>query len=253
VPAPSGPEVGARLIALGASNLTRGLATVVRDSRGLGAPVAVYAALGHGRSYGISSRFCGRTLPGIAGCGLWDALESGPKTKALVTDIGNDVLYDVPVGQILAWVELCVDRLVSLGAEVVVTDLPLASIERLSHAAFLLFRSILVPGCRLSFGVVKERARALNDGVVALAERRRVALVRLRPEWYRGDPIHIRPHFWGPAWREILGTREKTDSQKLNALRLYWARPARQRLLGMEFHRAQPAIRLRGGGSVSLY
>ena len=70
------PEVG-RVVALGASNLTRGFQTIVSTARSMWGPdVEVLAALGHGRSYGAPSRIVFRTLPSILKSGLWDELES---------------------------------------------------------------------------------------------------------------------------------------------------------------------------------
>jgi hypothetical protein len=88
-----------RIVALGASNLTRGFQTVVATARSMAGPRAeVVAALGHGRSYGMASRLMVRTLPGILQSGLWHQLEVLPPapTRALVTDVGNDVLYGMP-------------------------------------------------------------------------------------------------------------------------------------------------------------
>ena len=90
------------MVALGASNLTRGLQTVVSTARTAWGPdVQVVAALGHGRSYGATSAFLVRRLPGILRSGLWAELESAPAvpTKALVTDVGNDILYGFGVEQ----------------------------------------------------------------------------------------------------------------------------------------------------------
>ena len=68
-------QVG-RVVALGASNLTRGFQTVVDSARSVWGPgVEVLAALGHGRSYGAPSRFIARTLPGILKSGLWAELQ----------------------------------------------------------------------------------------------------------------------------------------------------------------------------------
>ena len=68
--------------------------------------------MGLGRSYGQRSTVLGRSLPGITECGLWPALQhgSGP-VHALITDVGNDVIYGVPVDRIVAWGSTCVDRL----------------------------------------------------------------------------------------------------------------------------------------------
>jgi hypothetical protein len=95
----------ARVVALGASNLTRGFHEVVSASRAAWGPdVQILAALGHGRSYGARSRLLTRRLPGILDSGLWPALEAMPAvpTRALVTDVGNDILYGYPPAQTLA-------------------------------------------------------------------------------------------------------------------------------------------------------
>ena len=61
----------------------------------------------------------GRELPGITTCGLWDALAARPpaRTAALVTDVGNDLLYGAPVAAILDWVAECLDRLAAQCAD----------------------------------------------------------------------------------------------------------------------------------------
>jgi hypothetical protein len=63
----------------------------------------------------------------------------------LVTDVGNDILYGFSAEQTLAWVAEALDRLSRVTQDIVLTDLPLASIRRLSNLKFLAFRSILVP------------------------------------------------------------------------------------------------------------
>src|SRR5215831_6744908 len=125
----------ARVVALGASNLTRGFQTVVSTARAAwGSEVEVFGALGHGRSYGAHSRVFFRRLPGILESGLWSELESRPAlpTRALVTDVGNDILYGFSADQTLAWVEETLRRLRTVTSDIVVTGLPLASIRRLS-------------------------------------------------------------------------------------------------------------------------
>jgi hypothetical protein len=253
-----------RLVLLGASNLTRGFAALVNLARvRADGPIEVFGALGHGRSYGIESRILGRGLPGILGCGLWRALDVRPpaRTQAWITDVGNDVLYEVPVPTILDWVSECAARLRRLGSAVTLTDLPLFTIERLSPARFLFFRTLFVPACRLSLAEVIDRSMALNEGLLALARSESHALIRLKPEWYGLDPIHIRPRFWREAWSEILGgdspgrdpSPSDSPSPAIGALRLYLARPERRSLMGMEQRCPQPAVRAEDGTSIWLY
>ncbi len=253
-----------RVVALGASNLTRGFRLVVaRAERHFSGPVEVVAALGHGRSYASRAAFLGRRLPGILECGVWRRLGEAPRlpTRALVTDVGNDILYGAPPDAILGWVRECVQRLKAHGAEVVLTDLPMASLSRLESPRFVVFRSILVPSCRLSLAEAQSRAFDVQEGLVRLAAEESVDLVRLRSEWYGIDPIHIRPRHWAAAWDEIFGggsrlpgaPSPRSGPRFVDWLRLYVARPETWWLLGSERHGRQPAVTLPGGTSVFLF
>src|SRR5215212_11255282 len=134
-----------RVILLGASNLTRSFPTVVATVRQTWSePVEIMAAMGHGRSYGQDSSVLGRKFSGIFPCALWRDLQTRPSlpTAALVTDIGNDMLYGVSSDQLLDWVERCLDRLDEVGAATIVTQLPTESLERLGKVRFQLFRRL---------------------------------------------------------------------------------------------------------------
>ena len=127
-----------RLIALGASNLARGMGSAVAVAcETWGPQVEVVGAFGPGRSYGMPSSLVGRTLPGILECGVWSALDGLPpaRTRALVTDVGNDILYHVPVPRIVSWVDEAVARLGALTDDGVITGLPLARIRLLSPSS----------------------------------------------------------------------------------------------------------------------
>jgi hypothetical protein len=249
----------ARVIALGASNLTRGFQTVVSTTRAAWGPdVEVVAALGHGRSYGAYSRFAVRTLPGILQSGLWQRLESSPSvpTRALVTDVGNDILYGFSPTQTLEWTGEAVRRLEQFTQDIVLTDLPVHAIRRLSEAKFLFLRSVLVPSCRRSLRDVQQAAERVSDGLATLAADRGITFFRLNPAWYGYDPIHIRPSQWRPAWQEILGSppeARRNRGARLEAVRLYFTPPERQWLFGLERCTPQAGLKLPSGPRVRLY
>ena len=249
----------ARIVALGASNLTRGFRTIVSTARSVwGLEVEILAALGHGRSYGASSQFLFRTLPGILKAGLWAELERRPPmmTRALVTDVGNDILYGFSVERTLGWVEEVFRRLAQVTQDIVLTGLPLASVCRLSHLKFLAFRSLLVPSCRLTLTEVIERAERVNEGLVGLSNAHGVKFVQLSPAWYGFDPIHVRPSYWRTAWQEILGERVPGPCEVRSvaeAVRLCLMRPERRSLFGVEQVTPQSGVALQSGGQVWLY
>ncbi|MHC5001525.1 MAG: hypothetical protein ACYTJ0_00210, partial [Planctomycetota bacterium] len=192
--ASTAPAQRPRVVLLGASNLTRGISTVVQTIRlVLDGPVEVLAAIGHGRSYGAPSTVCGRTLPGIVECDLWSRLERGPgPLYALMTDIGNDVAYGHEPATITGWLEQCLDRLAESEARIVVTGLPLESIDRLSPLRFRVARTLLFPGRRLELEDARRTVRALDDAVRRLAGHYAARVVPLPGRWYGLDPVHIR-------------------------------------------------------------
>ena len=133
-----------RVVLLGASNIALSFPSIVRRlAGGLPGPLEIFAAFGHGRSYCTWSRVLFRGLPGIDRCGLWADLERGRgrinrrRTVALLTDIGNDLIY----GSASDVIERRIDAVPDDGwprtePELVITRLPLASIERLSALRF---------------------------------------------------------------------------------------------------------------------
>lgn len=249
----------ARIVALGASNLTRGFRTIVSTSRSVWGPdVEILAAFGHGRSYGAPSQFLFRTLPGILKSGLWTELERRPPmmTRALVTDVGNDILYGFSVERTLGWIEEVLRRLRRVTQDIVLTGLPLAAVYRLSRIKFLVFRSMLVPSCRLTLAQVIENAERVNEGLLRLSQMYGAKFVHLHPAWYGFDPIHVRPSCWRTAWQEILGESvpgSREVRSMVESVRLYLMRPERRSIFGIEQVTPQSGVALRPGGQVWLY
>ena len=249
-----------RIVAVGASNLTRGFHTIVATARSAWGPeVEVIAALGHGRSYGGPSTFVVRRLPGILQSGLWRELESHAPapTRALVTDVGNDIMYGFPPAQILEWVDECVARLQQFTSDVVVTGLPHAAVAGLPAGRYLLFRTMFFPRCRLTLDQMMRAGVEVDAGLQAIAGSRGAAFLRLKPEWYGIDPIHIRPGMWDAAWREILCGEAPVPAggraTRREAVRLYCLQPERAAFLGRERRTPQRGVALRRGGRVWLY
>jgi hypothetical protein len=258
------PEFSNQLVLLGASNLTRGLATVLETAQLIcGSPTRILVAAGHGRSYGVSSHFLFRSLPGISGCGLWNDLETGPKlpTFALLTDLGNDLAYEKSVDEITGWVLSCIERLAEYQARIIITALPLQNLERLTPTVFGLFRAMFFPRRHLTLQQALDRARAINDVLHRLASKRGITLVEQRPEWYGIDPIHIRRRCISIAYDQILshwisshhagrcpsgfGIRER--------LRFFHLSPQQRRLLGFDRYSQQPTGVFPDGSTISLY
>ena len=252
-----------RVVLLGASNLTRGCHTVLQTARQVwGGPLDLLAAWGRGRSFGWNSQFLGRTLPGIISCGLWNALDQRPKLPlaALVTDIGNDLLYGAEPQLIAQWVETCLVRLIDRDARITMTQLPMRNIETLSPRRFEFFRRLLFPGKPLDFSVIVDRAKQLDRMLRELAVQHQVTTVEQEVEWYGLDPIHVSMRHWKPVWKKIFFHWEPASERPLSVqrslsrwVRLHLLAQEERRLFGRLQRRAQPSARFFGDVTLSLY
>lgn len=246
-----------RLVALGASNLARGFGALVAATRvAWGGPFDVVSAFGPGRSYGMTSSLLGRRLPAILDCGLWAALDAQPRarTLALVTDVGNDILYEADPDRILGWVEEAVVRVRRHADDVAIAGLPLARIRGLSGPAFLFFRSVLVPQCRLSRAETLARSERIDAALRAIAHRHGARFVELPLEWYGADPVHVRPSAWSAAWSTIAGFEGvAARAAAWETLRLFMMKPELRSWLGVTQRGRQPGLVLPGGVSVAAY
>lgn len=198
-----------RLILLGASNVTIAFPLIVESLRAsFGEPIELIAAHGHGRSFGKRSRVLWRDLPGISVCRMWDELDRRPPSPhpplALMTDIGNDLLYGVRPPQLLEWVETCMQRLQAAGAELAVALPPRDSVLRISAARYYATRAIFFPGGGPGWSDMQQMFHEVDAGLLELTGRYGAATIRPEPRWYGIDPIHIRKSARRTAWETIL-------------------------------------------------
>ena len=240
-----------RVIALGASNLTRGLRTVVSLGRTTwGHDTEVIAALGLGRSYGSYHRLGVRGLPGILDCGIWRALEAMPtssstKTIGIVSDVGNDIMYGFPPDRILRWVTEAVTRLQRHTDAIALTGLPVDNPARVSDLQFRTMRAVMFPSSPQTLDGVKRDVPVVQAGLERLAAERGLRLVQLRPEWYGIDPVHFRHPFWRRVWGEFLGLDAATWEQPaepggvLESARLWLRADEHRWLCGIHQHTPQ--------------
>jgi hypothetical protein len=251
-----------RVVFLGASNLTRSFRTALATAHSYcGGPLEVFAALGHGRSYGMASRVLWRGLPGIRECGIWQALAQVPPapTAAAVTDIGNDLLYGAAPATIAEWVAEALVRLAAQNARTTMTMLPLASVARMREWQFHVASRCLFPKCRLGFAEMLDRAQDLNARLRALAAAHGVTTAELPAAWFGFDAIHLRRGAWREAWSEILADWRDDERVVAHAnfshskFALRSLKPAERRMFGKPQRFAQPCATLRDGTTIALY
>ena len=240
------------IVLLGASNLTRGISTVVETLRLMhGSPLRIFTAMGHGRSYGLHSSVLGRSLCSMLECNLWSAVtreSNGHAPRfALLTDIGNDIMYGAMPEQIVGWIEQCIDRLEECGVQHMnITALPTGSLRRVKRWQFAIVRAVLFPSRHIKFETAISRALETQDLIEDLVRQRgpMLRLVQHDGDWYGFDPIHIRRRNWPAAWTRFLAENDHASQRARRSFRR-WQRlrrhmPARYDLFGWPRTCAQP-------------
>jgi hypothetical protein len=224
-------------------------------------PLDVFVAAGHGRSYGRWSRVLARGLPSILDCGLWSAAGAvnARATRALVTDVGNDIAYGAAPAELAGWVETCLDRLGAFQADVVLTLLPTASLARLRKWQYHVFKSVLFPGRRLPFAVLHQRVAEVNARLAEAAGRRGVTVVEPDAAWYGPDAIHVRRDRQLAAARAMLSAwgggrlAGPPPVPEVGRVACRGLSPEWQTICGLPRRRRQPAAVLADGSRISLF
>lgn len=250
-----------RVVVLGASNVSRGLSRLVAvvESRSPGADL--FVAAGHGRGYGVNTRVAARRLPSILGSGLWRGLDrhGGEASLALVTDVGNELLYGARAELVASWVRESIWRIADRGATIAITRLPVASIATVGRLRYRALRTFFVPGCRLSLADLKDAAARLDSHVQSIAGDFGARVIEQPAHWYGLDTLHVRRRHLDDLWNaacDAWGCSSAKPAGRSSAAD--WAKVGTKAaevrsLAGVVRFTPQPVLRLRSGGTLSLY
>ena len=211
---PLHPESPILLILLGASNLSRGCFAFARHMKMClyPRPVEVLIASGPGRAYSVSGGLLNVTYPPIQSSDIFEAAqkksESGYQVVALVTDIGNDIMYDVSAEKVLETIQQIFARLQSMNTEIFYTTLPTV-FETGDHPVwFYILRSLLFPRSTVAYDEAVAGIIEVNQFLRKSASEHCHLIPDL--DRYLGfDEIHygwLRAHnAWSHVARTILG------------------------------------------------
>jgi hypothetical protein len=194
------------VVVLGASNVSRGLPRLAATARVRTAgPLDLFVAAGHGRGYGVSTRVWQRRLPSILSSGVWRALdrERAEEPLAVITDVGNELLYGLGVSAVANAVREAARRLADRGARLAITGLPLAGIAGVGPVRYCLLRTLYVPGCLLGLAELKEATRWLDEELQAIAADTSATFLEQPAEWYGFDALHVRRPHLDALWQRI--------------------------------------------------
>ncbi len=189
----------------------------------------------------------GLRFPGVVHCGLFSALEEAKRSTrsadvlALLTDLGNDLIYGAGVATLSQWIRECVARLRNLGATAAITALPIAGITTLPSWRYQILRPILYPRHTVVQNDLNRSILALQKALEAIETEQQIILLPTEPEWYTFDRFHLRPRALDQAmgmWIDALtqshfgAATGQGIAPTVSALSLYLRRPAEYTFLG---------------------
>ncbi len=196
-------------------------------------PVEVMIATGPGRGYCVPGGLLTVVYPPIQSSRIFEAARekfaSGYRVIALVTDIGNDIMYGVSPEVLIETVQQVFTRLHSMNAEIFYTTLPEKFEKGISPAWFYILRTLLVPGSRVPYEKAIAGITEVNRFLKEFAQKSCHRIPGL--DRYLGfDEIHYGWFSAQKAWTHVAGAMLEvmglSASKKITfpeMLKSYWA------------------------------
>ena len=135
-------------ILLGASNLARsfyGLKSCVTRCL-FPRPVNFIHAMGPGRGYISRGGIFNATYPSIIDCGILETIhkikQPNQRMIALITDIGNDIMYGVPSHEIINGLQFIFNTLDAFEANILITLIPIDLKKDIGEVYFNILRQV---------------------------------------------------------------------------------------------------------------
>jgi hypothetical protein len=194
---------------MGASNLARGYSALVNCLIHClyPHPIEVLHAMGPGRGYFAEGGVFNVSYPPIVDSGIIDAArERQPdisKTLALITDIGNDIMYNVPAAKIIAGLHSIIQELDAMGTEVFVNPIPMVLERDVSERQYRILRRIFFPRSPVTHSGAADAVSKINIFLKEAAGGR-IHLLPSAKEYCGVDKIHYSMFHSHKAWSEVV-------------------------------------------------
>ncbi len=196
------------LILLGASNLARarfGLNRYFETS--LPNLVSISIASGPGRAYCVSGGIFTVNYPPLKTSPILNlSQEESTKyrqTAALICDIGNDIMYGVPVQKLIKDLEKSIQNLFDFCSHVFALPIPCIKIEELSHWQINILKRFLFPKCGLSPEKIIASIQAVNQFLSEI-NAPKFTLLKAMDDCIGFDRAHYDISKMHIAWNQII-------------------------------------------------
>ena len=214
---------------MGASNLSRGYDSLTRClKRNLEPrPVNFLSALGPGRAYCAFGGAMTIAYPPIGSSQIFseakDQCPAACRKIALITDLGNDIMYGIPPEEIIAELKNILQRLEDMDADALITPIPATLISQLTPAAFRVLKAVFFPRSQVerleAIAAIEKINQVIHAGIGS-----RAAVISGLENFMGWDKIHYGLFQFGEVWSKIseeilralgVGIREKIGASQV--------------------------------------
>ena len=207
-------------ILLGASNLARsfyGLKLCIKQCISP-RPANFMHAMGPGRGYVSEGGIFNVIYPPILNCGILEAARNKRKTNqqvvALITDIGNDIMYGVAPEEIINGLQNLFIALDEFETSIFITSIPIDLKNDIGESYFRILRRIFFPKSPVEYSQASETIETINQFILK-SSNEKITVISDMKQFCGMDKIHysfLKNH---SAWSHIAG--KLIDPLRINA------------------------------------
>jgi hypothetical protein len=195
-------------ILLGASNLARsfhGLKCSIE--RCILPRTAIFLhAMGPGRGYVSRGGILNAVYSPIINSGIFEAARNKKikkqKVVALITDIGNDIMYNISPDKIIDSLQHILNVLDEIGTNIVITSIPVDLKNDISELHFQILRKIYFPKSSVKYSQASNNIKTINQFILK-ASNQKITVMNDMKRFSGIDKIHYSIFKSPLAWSHI--------------------------------------------------
>jgi len=195
-------------IFLGASNLARsldGLKLCIKRCM-LPRGVSFLHAIGPGRGYVSRGGILNAVYSPILDSGIFEAVRrkriKNQTVVALITDIGNDIMYDASPDVIIGGLQHLYNLLDAFETNIFITSIPVDLENDISELYFHILRKVYFPNSPVTYSQASNNIKAINQFILQPSNQR-ISVIDDMKSFYGIDKIHYSILKSQIAWSHI--------------------------------------------------
>jgi hypothetical protein len=195
---------------LGASNLARsldGLKLCIKRCL-LPRAASFIHAMGPGRGYVSRGGILNAVYSPILDSGIFEAIRrkrmKSQQVVALITDIGNDIMYDASPEKIIAGLQYMYNLLDAFETNIFITSIPVDLENDIRELYFHILRKVYFPKSPVTYSQASNNIKAINQFILQSSNQRISVIDDMKP-FYGIDKIHYSILKSQMAWSHIAG------------------------------------------------